>query len=60
STADESASAAPTTGASSPRLFWVGMAAFLIIVVLLGFGSTYGRQLVFGLEISGQGVVETD
>jgi len=43
-----------------PRLFWVGMAVFLILIVFLGFGSTYGRQLVLGLEISGSGVVETD
>jgi len=43
-----------------PRLFWVGMAVFLILIVFLGFGSTYGRQLVLGLEISGAGVVETD
>lgn len=45
---------------SPPRLFWVGMAVFLIVIVFLGFGSTYGRQLVLGLEISGAGVVETD
>jgi hypothetical protein len=44
----------------SPYFFWVGVAAFLIILVFLGFGSTYGRQLAFGLEVSGQGVVETD
>jgi hypothetical protein len=36
------------------------MALFLIVMVLLGFGSTYGRQLALGLEISGAGVVETD
>jgi preprotein translocase subunit SecG len=51
--------AAPSTDARpGPRLFWVGMAVFLILIVFLGFGSTYGRQLVLGLEI---GVaVETD
>ncbi len=36
------------------------MAVFLIVMVLLGFGSTYWRQLVMGKEISGVGVVETD
>ncbi len=36
------------------------MAIFLIIMVVLGFGSTYGYQLVMGQEISGLGVVETD
>jgi hypothetical protein len=35
------------------------MAVLLIVVVLLGFGSTYGRQLVLGQEASGLGVVET-
>lgn len=55
------ASAARETGSASfPRLFWVGMAVFLIVMVVLGFGSTYGRQLVLGQEISGAGVVETD
>lgn len=44
----------------APRLFWVGMAVFLIVMVALGFGSTYGRQLVLGQDISGVGVVETD
>jgi len=44
----------------STRFFWGGMAVFLIILVFLGFGSTYGRQLVLGKEISGAGVVETD
>jgi len=49
----------------SPRLFWVGMAVFLIVIVVLGFGSTYGRQLVMGQEIGADGpydggVVATD
>jgi hypothetical protein len=35
------------------------MTVFLIVMVFLGFGSTYGRQLVMGEEISGLGVVET-
>jgi len=53
--------AAPSTDPRpGPRLFWVGMAVFLILIVFLGFGSTYGRQLALGLEISGKGVVETD
>jgi hypothetical protein len=52
--------ASSTDTRGSPRLFWVGMAVFLILIVFLGFGSTYGRQLVLGLEISGSGVVETD
>mgnify|MGYP006298790687 CR=1 FL=1 len=52
------ASSTDTRGA--PRLFWVGMAVFLIVMVFLGFGSTYGRQLMLGKEISGAGVVETD
>lgn len=45
---------------SQPRWFFVGMAMFLILLVILGFGSTYGRQLVLGLEISGHNFVETD
>jgi hypothetical protein len=36
------------------------MAVFLIVIVVLGFGSTYGRQLVLGLEIFGNVFVETD
>lgn len=57
----ETASTARTdTNAPSSRLFWVGIAAFLTLMVFLGFGSTYGRQLVLGLDISGIGVVETD
>lgn len=51
---------APDRNAFSCRLFWVGMTAFLTLMVFLGFGSTYGRQLVFGLEISGAGIVATD
>lgn len=42
------------------QYFWVGMAIYLIVMVLLGFGSTYGRQLALGHEIKGIGVVETD
>ena len=42
------------------HFFWVGMAMYLIIMVLLGFGSTYGRQLILGHEINGIGVVKTD
>ncbi|NBC66129.1 MAG: hypothetical protein GVY07_10815 [Bacteroidetes bacterium] len=42
------------------RWFFVGMAVFLMLFVILGFGSTYGRQLVLGLEISGHNFVETD
>jgi hypothetical protein len=45
---------------SQPRWFFVGMALFLMLFVILGFGSTYGRQLVLGLEISGSGIAETD
>jgi hypothetical protein len=48
------------TTESGGRFFWVGMAVFLIVMVFLGFGSTYGRQIALGLEISGAGVVETD
>lgn len=49
----------------SPRLFWVGMAVFLIVIVVLGFGSTYGRQIVMGTEIGvdgpyDDGLVATD
>lgn len=47
-------------GKASPRYFYIGMAIFLIIIVILGFGSTYGYQLVMDQEISGAGVVETD
>ena len=36
---------------AAPRYFWVGMAVFLIVIVFLGFGSTYGRQLVMGEEV---------
>jgi hypothetical protein len=48
------------TSALLPRLFWVGMAVFLIVMVVLGFGSTYGRQLALGQDISGFGIVEAD
>lgn len=57
---EPSPSATMRAATTTPRLFWVGMAVFLIVVVFLGFGSTYGRQLALGLEISGIGVVETD
>ncbi len=61
STAQDSPAATATVNIGTPpRFFWVGMAVFLIGMVLLGFGSTYGRQLILGLEISGTGVVETD
>jgi len=60
SDAANTATASSTDTRGAPRLFWVGMAVFLIVMVFLGFGSTYGRQLVLGLEISGAGVVETD
>jgi hypothetical protein len=62
----DASSSAETQAVSASRnrpalsLFWVGMAVFLIIMVGLGFGSTYGRQLVLGQDISGTGVVETD
>lgn len=56
----QSSTTDPKARASKPRLFWVGMAVFLIVMVLLGFGSTYGRQLALGQEITGIGVVETD
>lgn len=49
-----------TTNSISLRYFYIGMGIFLILVVALGFGSTYGYQLVMGQEISGIGVVETD
>ncbi|MDX1586605.1 MAG: hypothetical protein R3222_07670 [Balneolaceae bacterium] len=42
------------------QYFWIGMAISLIAMVVLGFGSTYGRQLVLGHEIKGIGVVQTD
>ncbi|MDR8394308.1 hypothetical protein NC796_24380 [Aliifodinibius sp. S!AR15-10] len=42
------------------RYFFVGMALFLMLFVVLGFGSTYGLQLLLGKEISGAGVVEAD
>jgi len=65
SDAANTATASSTETRGSPRLFWVGMAVFLIVMVLLGFGSTYGRQLVMGTEIGADGpydggVVETD
>lgn len=59
STADRS-TIAPDRDASTYRFFWAGMAVFLTLMVFLGFGSTYGRQLVLGLEVSGVGIVETD
>lgn len=49
-----------TANSILPRYFYIGMAIFLIIMVVLGFGSTYGYQLVMGQEISGLRVVETD
>lgn len=42
------------------RWFFVGMALFLIFFVILGFGSTYGLQILTGSEISGSSLVETD
>ncbi|NBB72302.1 MAG: hypothetical protein GVY35_01335 [Bacteroidetes bacterium] len=36
------------------------MAVLLTAIVFLGFGSTYGRQLVLGQDISGSGIVEAD
>lgn len=42
------------------RWFFVGMALYLMLFVILGFGSTYGLQLLMGKEISGAGIVETD
>jgi len=45
---------------SQPRLFFLGMAGFLMLFVILGFGSTYGLQLLTGSEISGSSLVETD
>lgn len=56
----ETPTASSTNTRGSPRPFWVGMAVFLIVMVFLGFGSTYGRQLATGAEISGFGLVETD
>ena len=41
STASAETQAAPSTDTrESPRLFWVGMATILIVMVFLGFGST--------------------
>lgn len=66
STANAETQAAPSTDTrGSPRLFWVGMAVFLIVMVFLGFGSTYGRQIVMGTEIGvdgpyDDGLVATD
>lgn len=55
SKAEDSTTATATRSTSSAHLFWVGMAVFLIIMVLLGFGSTYNRQLVMGQEIGADG-----
>lgn len=60
STAQDSTPATATTVTNTPRLLWVGMTVFLIVMVVLGFGSTYGRQLVLGQEISGHAAAETD
>jgi len=66
STANAETQAAPSPDTrGSPRLFWVGMAVFLIVMVFLGFGSTYGRQIVMGTEIGvdgpyDDGLVATD
>jgi hypothetical protein len=45
---------------SGPRLFWVGMAAFLVLIVFLGFWPTYFGPLLSG-EAPGhpEGLVET-
>jgi hypothetical protein len=41
STAHAETQAAPSPDTrESPRLFWVGMAVFLTVMVFLGFGST--------------------
>lgn len=55
STTQDLSSATATRAADSPRLFWMGMAVFLVVIVFLGFGSTYGRQLVMGQEIGADG-----
>jgi hypothetical protein len=60
SSSAETQAASTSRPRESPRFFWVGMAVFLIVMVGLGFGSTYGRQLVLGQDISGVGVVDTD
>ncbi|NBC64612.1 MAG: hypothetical protein GVY07_02960 [Bacteroidetes bacterium] len=61
-TTNEEESDDENVDSKQPRLRWffVGMALFLMLIVLLGFGSTYGRQLVMGLEISGHNLVKTD
>lgn len=57
---DSTTATAPSDASTAPRSFWVGMVIFLIVMVFLGFGSTYGRQLVFGRKISGHAAAETD
>jgi hypothetical protein len=59
-TSNEAESRDENVNSKQQRWFFVGMAIFLILFVILGFGSTYGRQLVLGLEISGSGIAETD
>lgn len=59
-TTQEEESADENVESKQSRWFFVGMAVFLMLFVILGFGSTYGRQLVLGLEISGSSMVETD
>lgn len=49
-----------SNAAGITRYFYVGMALFLMLFVVLGFGSTYGLQLLMGKEISGHNFVETD
>lgn len=59
-TTNEEESGDEKIDSEKPRWFFVGMAVFLMLFVILGFGSTYGLQLLTGSEISGSGIVETN
>lgn len=53
------ATEAPSEAASSPDLFFVGMALFLTAIVFIGFWPTYFRSVFLGQEPVEFGIVET-
>lgn len=50
SSQQDAATAAATTDEATSRLFWVGMAIFMIVVVLVGFWPSYFTSLFLGQE----------
>lgn len=42
----------------TPRLFWVGMAAYMTVIVIVGFWPSYFTPLIAGERLVGLGVVD--